>query len=400
MPALERMRVLELSQYEAGPTCGQLLAWLGADVVKVEPPRGEAGRHLLGDGSYDSQYFVNYNANKRGVALDLERPRGRELFLELLPRFDVVVENYAPGVMERLGLGYGELSAVHPGVVLARIKGYGLSGPYASYKSYDPLAQAAGGIFSLTGEPGGPPLRSGGTFADTGTGMMAALSVTAAYVQREQTGRGQEIELSMQEVVTMFVRTVGVLDGTWPDRPAPRRGRGAGAPSDMFACAPGGPNDFVYTLVGTQRMWDALCTAMGRLDLLADPRFDTAEARRRHRGELHAAIEGWTSKRSKQEVMRLLGEAGVPCSAVLDTADLFRDPHLRERGFIRRVEQPSGGGGVEERTLLGPPMRLSASEVALAPAPRLGEHTGEVLASELGLGAAALEELRAGGVIR
>ena len=222
MPALERMRVLELSQYEAGPTCGQLLAWLGADVVKVEPPRGEAGRHLLGDGSYDSQYFLNYNANKRGVALDLERPGGRELFLRLLPRFDVVVENYGPGVLERLGLDYGALSDVHPGVVLARIKGYGLSGPYASYKSYDPLAQAAGGIFSLTGEPGGPPLRSGGTFADTGTGMVAALAVTAAYVQRERSGRGQEIELSMQEVVTMFVRTVGVLDGTWPHDAAPQ----------------------------------------------------------------------------------------------------------------------------------------------------------------------------------
>ncbi len=399
MPALERMRVLELSQYEAGPTCGQLLAWLGADVVKVEPPRGEAGRHVLGDGSYDSQYFLNYNANKRGVALDLERPRGRELFLELLPRFDIVVENYAPGVMERLGLGYEELSAVHPGVVLARIKGYGLSGPYASYKSYDPLAQAAGGIFSLTGDPEGPPLRSGGTFADTGTGMVAALSVTAAYVQREQTGRGQEIELSMQEVVTMFVRTVGVLDGSWPHQAAPRRGRGAGAPSDMFACAPGGPNDYVYTLVGTQRMWDALCTAMERLDLLVDPRFATAEARRRHQGELHAEIERWTTERSKQEVMRILGEAGVPCSAVLDTGDLFRDPHLAERGFIRRLEQPCEGGGVEERTLLGPPMRLSGSEVALSPAPRLGEHTEAVLASELGLDGDTLEGLRAEGVI-
>ena len=210
MSALEPMRVLELSQYEAGPTCGQLLAWLGADVVKVEPPRGEAGRHVLGDGTYDSQYFLNYNANKRGIALDLEEARGRDLFLALLPRFDVVVENYAPGVMERLGLDYAALCAANPRIVLARIKGYGLSGPYAGYKPYHPLAQAAGGIFSLTGEQDGPPLRSGGTFADTGTGMVAALAVTAAYVQRERTGRGQEIELSMQEVVTMFVRTVGV----------------------------------------------------------------------------------------------------------------------------------------------------------------------------------------------
>ncbi len=399
MSALEPMRVLELSQYEAGPTCGQLLAWLGADVVKVEPPRGEAGRHVLGDGTYDSQYFLNYNANKRGIALDLEEARGRDLFLALLPRFDVVVENYAPGVMERLGLDYAALCAANPRIVLARIKGYGLSGPYAGYKSYDPLAQAAGGIFSLTGEQDGPPLRSGGTFADTGTGMVAALAVTAAYVQRERTGRGQEIELSMQEVVTMFVRTVGVLDGTWPHGVAPRRGRGAGAPSDMFACAPGGANDYVYTLVGTQRMWDALCTAMDRLDLLTDPRFSTVEARRLHREELHGEIESWTGERSKQEVMRVLGEAGVPCSAVFDTRDLFRDPHLRARGFVRRIEQPSEDGAVEEHTLLGPPMRLSDSEVPLQPAPRLGEHTAAVLAGELGLDGVAIEELRAEGVI-
>jgi formyl-CoA transferase len=399
MPALERMRVLELSQYEAGPTCGQLLAWLGADVVKLEPPGGEAGRHVLGDGSYDSQYLLNYNANKRGIVLDLDQPRGRELLLALLPRFDVVVENYAPGVMERLGLSYETLCEENPRIVLARIKGYGLSGPYAGYKSYDPLAQAAGGIFSLTGEPDGPPLRSGGTFADTGTGMMAALAVTAAYVQQQQSGRGQQIELSMQEVVTMFVRTVGVLDGTWPDGVAGRRGRGAGAPSDMFACAPGGPNDYVYTLVGTSRMWDALCTAMERLDLLADARFDTAEARRTNREELHAEIEGWTRERTKHEVMRILGEAGVPCSAVLDTRDLFRDPHLLARGFVHKVQQPTEDGTIEERTLLGSPLRLSASEVPITRAPRLGEHTAKVLAEELGLDEFAIEELRAQGVI-
>lgn len=399
MSALDEMRVLELSQYEAGPTCGQLLAWLGADVVKVEPPGGEAGRHVLGDGTYDSQYFVNYNANKRGIALDLEQPRGRELFLKLLSRFDVVVENYAPGAMERLGLDYGTLAAVHPRIVLARIKGYGLSGPYAGYKSYDPLAQAAGGIFSLTGEQDGPPLRSGGTFADTGTGMMAALAVTAAYVQQQRTGRGQQVELSMQEVVTMFVRTVGVLGGTWPDGVAPRRGRGAGAPSDMFACSPGGVNDYVYTLIGTQRMWDALCVAMERLDLLADPRFHTAEARRLHRPELHAEIESWTRERSKHDVMCILGEAGVPCSAVLDTSDLFLDPHLRARGFVQQIEQPVEDGAVEERTLLGSPLRLSDSTVPITPAPRLGEHTAAVLGRELGLDDAAIEALRAEGVI-
>ena len=399
MPALERMRVMELSQYEAGPTCGQLLAWLGADVVKLEPPGGEAGRHVLGDGSYDSQYLLNYNANKRDIVLDLEQPRGRELFLALLPRFDVVVENYAPGVMEKLGLTYETLCDANPRVVLARIKGYGLSGPYAGYKSYDPLAQAAGGIFSLTGEPEGPPLRSGGTFADTGTGMMAALAITAAYVQQQQTGHGQQIELSMQEVATMFVRTVGVLDGTWPDGVAGRRGRGAGAPSDMFKCSPGGPNDYVYMLIGTSRMWDVLCTVMGRYDLLADERFADVETRRIHHEELHVEIEGWTNERTKQEVMHLLSEAGVPCSAVLDTRDLFRDPHLLARGFVQRVSQPTEDGTLEERPLLGSPIRLSNSDVPITWAPRLGEHTAAVLAEELGLAGPVIDELRAQGVI-
>ena len=395
MPALERMRVLELSQYEAGPTCGQLLAWLGADVVKVEPPRGEAGRHLLGDGSYDSQYFLNYNANKRGVALDLERPGGRELFLRLLPRFDVVVENYGPGVLERLGLDYGALSDVHPGVVLARIKGYGLSGPYASYKSYDPLAQAAGGIFSLTGEPGGPPLRSGGTFADTGTGMVAALAVTAAYVQREQSGRGQEIELSMQEVVTMFVRTVGVLDGTWPNDAAPRRGRGAGAPSDMFACAPGGPNDYIYLMATTPAMWDALLRVIERADLIDDPRYTKRAERNERFDEVYEFISAWTRQHDKFTVMRKMGEVGIPCGAVLDSQDILNDPHLRERGMVATVEHPTRG----EITMPTCAVQLDDSPLDLKPAPLLGQHNAEVYQDLLGLSPEAVKALEKEGVI-
>jgi len=167
----------------------------------------------------------------------------------------------------------------------------------------------------------------------------------------------------------------------------------------MFACAPGGPNDYVYTLVGTSRMWDALCTAMDRLDLLADARFETAEARAAHRDELHAEIESWTRGRSKHEAMRILGEAGVPASAVMDTSDLFRDPQLLARGFVQQVEQPTEDGTTEERTLLGSPLRLSSSEVPITRAPRLGEHTAAVLADELGLDGAAIEELRTQGVI-
>ena len=250
-----------MTQYEAGTSCTQMLAWLGADVVKVEPPTGDPGRKVFTRGTDDSQYFLNYNSNKRSIVLDLKEERGRELLLELVPKFDVFVENYGPGVIERLDLGYEVLSALNPSLIYARIKGFGLDGPYSDYKCFDSLAQAASGAISVTGEPGKQPTKPGPTIADTGTGMQTALAITAAWAQRLQTGKGQLIELSMQEVMTMFMRTVGVAD--WAQRPAPRRGHKAGSPSGMFPCAPGGEDDYVYMLVATSRMWDQLCVAIG-----------------------------------------------------------------------------------------------------------------------------------------
>src|SRR5712692_8489202 len=204
--ALEGMKILDLTQYEAGTSCTQLLAWFGADVVKVEQPGvGDPGRHTeRGDG--DSLYFLSFNANKRSVAINLHSDEGRELFLRMLPNFDAVTENFTLGTMERLGLGYDVLSRVHPGIIYACIKGFGTTGPYAEFKCYDMVAQAAGGAFSLTGTMDSPPMRPGPTMGDTGSGMHMALGIMAAYIQRQRTGTGQRLEVSMQESVASFNR--------------------------------------------------------------------------------------------------------------------------------------------------------------------------------------------------
>ena len=394
MPALDGMRVLELGQYEAGPACGQYLAWLGADVVKVEPPRGEPGRHVWG--TERSQYFENNNANKRGVAIDTSTPEGRELVLRLIPRFDVLVENHGPGVMERMGLSPEDVTAVHPALIYVRIKGYGLSGPYRDYKSFDMLAQAAAGLFSLTGEPDGPPVRPGGTFADTGTGVHAALAIVAAYIQRLRTGEGQLIELSMHEVATMFIRTAGVRswgrDAAATERVGHRLG---GAPTDMFACKPFGSNDFVYIAINSRRFWESLCKAMERPDLLTDPRFVGGRDRERNDAELRDIVAAWCAERTKIEAQTTLCEAGVSAFAIMDTHDVFNDPHLQARDFIKDVPHPEWGSV----TLLEKPWRMEKADVPLRASPTLGQHTDDVLAAELGLTRTELEALRERGVI-
>ena len=392
--ALDGVRILDMTQYEAGTSCTQMLAWLGAEVVKVEPPEGDPGRRAFSRGSEDSQYFLNYNSNKRSVVLDLKSERGRQLLLDLVPRFDVFVENYGPDVIEALEIGYEVLRARNPAIIYARLKGFGLSGPYAHYKCFDPLAQAAAGALSVTGEPGSPPVKPGPTVADTGTGMQVALAVTAAYVQRLRTGEGQLIEVSMQEAMTMFMRTTGVMD--WAQRPAKRRGHRGGAPTGMYPCAPGGENDYVYMLIATTRMWDQLCVAMERDDLLIDPRFQTAKLRQQHATELDAEIAGWTRQRTKWEAMHTLCEAGVAASAVYDTMDVFNDPHLNARGFIERVEHPTEGA----ITLMQSPIRMSASHVPLRPAPVLGADTDDVLRAELDLSDAELDRLRIERVVQ
>ncbi len=391
MPALEGMRVLDMTQYEAGTSCTQYLAWLGADVVKVEGPNGDPGRQVRGE--HISQYFLNYNSNKRSVVLNLASAEGRELLLQLAPHYDVFVENYGPGVIEKLDIGYDVLSAANPGIIYGRIKGFGLSGPYANYKSYDWVAQASAGTFSVTGEPGGPPTVVGPTIGDSGTGIQMALAITAAYSQKQRSGKGQFIEISMQEAVTMFMRTLGLAE--WGRAPQPRTGNRRGMPTAIYPCAPGGPNDHIFLMVVTQRMWDTLCTAIDKPELAADPKFETGVARLEHAEELYGIIADWTKQHTKHEAMRILGEAGVPCSAVMDTLDLFTDPHLTERGLIHTVEHETDG----PRTVMGSPLRMSESTVEVKAAPLLGKHTAEVLAADLGMDESQLAALREKGAI-
>ncbi len=394
MPALDGMRVLDMTQYEAGTSCTQALAWLGADVVKVEPPSGDPGRGAQPECG-DSGYFVTLNSNKRSVVIDLSTSEGRDLLLSMAPRYDVFVENYGPGRMEKLGIDYAAMRAVNPGIIYARLKGFGTWGPYSGYKCYDPIAQAAGGASSVTGYPDGPPTMPGSMSADSGSGLTMALSITAAYVQRQRTGAGQMIELSMQEAVTYFMRSRIATHADWGKSVAPRMGNHFSATIDMFPCAPGGPNDWAQMMVVTSKHWDTLCAAIGQPELVVDPRFETDALREENSEALSEIIRAWTSVRTKWEVMETLGGAGVPCSAVLDTVDLFQNEHLRQRGFIHTLDHPVHG----EIQLLGWAPQMSESRVELHAAPLLGEHSDEVLAADLGLDDVRLAALRESGVV-
>ncbi len=393
MAALDGLRILDLTQYEAGPSATQALAWLGADVVKVERPGvGDPGR---GGGFVDAAYFHQWNANKRSVALNLADPAGRALLLDLVPHFDVFVENFGPGAVGRLGLDYDAVRARHPGVIYATVKGFGASGPYADYNCFDSVAQAMSGAFSVTGHDDGPPLPPGTTTGDSGTGMQLAVGLLAAYVQKLRTGEGQYVELSMQEAMTYYMRTRMAQGTDWGRRPAARADTGRGALVNLYACAPGGPNDHVYLMAITDTFWRALAEVVGGPGFADDERFANGAARSAHAAELQALIGAWCATRTKEEAMAELAGVGVPCGMVLDTAELLDDPHLQARGFVHTVDV-EGRGPVR---MLGFAPRLSASPIVLRPAPALGAHTDEVLRAELGLEDARLAEIRAAGII-
>jgi len=394
MSALQGLRILDMTQYEAGTSCTQALAWLGADVVKVEAPgSGDPGRGF-GSGS-DSEYFTVWNSNKRSIAVDLRQPRGRELLLEMVPRYDVFIENYGPGVIEKLDLGYEVMKAIKPDIIYARIKGFGLDGPWSAYKCYDMVAQAAAGAFSITGEPDGPPMRPGPTTGDCGTGVQMALAIAAAYVQKLNSGTGQLIEMSMQEAMTYYLRTA-TASTRFGAQATPRTGNGALATMALYPCRGGGPNDYVYLMAVTPRMWAALCATIDRADLLEDPRFDTHAKRVENAEALRAEIGTWTIEHDKYQAMETLARGGVPASAVLDTKDLYENAHLLERGFVHEVDHPVHGN----IKLLGFAARMSASSVPITPSPRLGEHSREVLSQDLGMAPAGLDALLRDGIIQ
>ena len=390
MAALDNMRILDMTQYEAGTSCTQALAWMGADVVKVEAPgRGDPGRGANGN----AEYFIVWNSNKRSVGIDLKSERGRELFLDLVPKFDVFVENYGPGVIEKLDLNYDVLRERKPDIIYARLKGFGLEGPWSDFKCYDMVAQAAAGAFSITGEADGPPMRPGPTMGDAGTGVQMALAICAAYIQKLQTGKGQFIELSMQEAMTYYLRT-STSGGRFGERPAGRSGNGGGPYSNLYPCQGDGPNDYVFVMAVTGKMAETLVRVVGSNTGIGENDEDEL-TREEKMSMLREEVTEWTRKRTKYEAMRELAEAGVPASAVLTTQDLYTNSHLVERGFVHEVDHPVHG----TIKLLGWPVKMSESEVPVNAAPSLGEHTSTVLAAELGLTTEEIQQLSEIGVV-
>jgi formyl-CoA transferase len=394
--ALTGIRVVDLTNNQAGPSCGQMLAWLGADVIKVEEPgRGDVARYSQPDRpGADALFFLAFNANKRSLTLNLKHAGGQEVFRTLLETADVLLENFGPGVIERLGFGYPAVREINPRLVYASIKGFGSYGPYRDYKSYEPIAQAMGGAMSVTGFPDGPPTFTWPSIGDSGTGMHCVIGILAALMQRHTSGRGQQVEVSMQDAVVNLIR-VSLRDHQRFGRVMERAGNqlGAGVPGTTYRCHPGGPNDYVFIFV-QQQMWHPLLRAIGREDLVGDPRYETPDARWNNKDEVNRLVEDWTSKRPKREAMELLAGAGVPCGACLDTGEVLTDPHLLARDMIVELDHPVRGRFLT----VGNPIKLSESRTAITPSPLLGEHRAEIL-KELGYSTDQIDKLAKDGAI-
>jgi formyl-CoA transferase len=394
--ALTGIRVVDLTNNQAGPSCGQMLAWLGADVIKVEEPgRGDVARYSQQDRpGADALFFLAFNANKRSLTLNLKHAGGQEVFRTLLETADVLLENFGPGVIERLGFGYPAVREINPRLVYASIKGFGSYGPYRDYKSYEPIAQAMGGAMSVTGFPDGPPTFTWPSIGDSGTGMHCVIGILAALMQRHATGQGQQVEVSMQDAVVNLIR-VSLRDHQRFGRVMERAGNqlGAGVPGTTYRCHPGGPNDYVFIFV-QQQMWHSLLRAIGREDLVGDPRYETPDARWNNKDEVNRLVEEWTSKRPKHEAMELLAGAGVPCGACLDTGEVLTDPHLLARDMIVELDHPVRGRFLT----VGNPIKLSQSPTTIIPSPLLGEHRTEIL-RDLGYSTDQIDKLAKDGAI-
>ena len=398
--ALEGMRVIDMTHDQAGPSCTQVLAWLGAEVIKIEMAdgRGDRARWLRRDDpDKDSYFFLMLNSNKKSTTLDLRHPKGKELFKTLIKDADILVENRGPGAMDRLGLGYEDLKEINPRLIYASVKGFGGFGPYSGYKCFEPVAQATSGAMSLTGWSDRPPSPLGANVGDSGTGMHTVIGILAALVQRNVSGKGQMVEVAMQEAVLNLtrVRFTGTLTDGKPE-PRPEFGA-AGGLGGVIPCAPGGPNDYAYLMIppDSEEMFRAAMRVMGREDLIEDPRFAEPVARVKNAAGLLEILKDWTKSRDKREVMAAFAGAGVPCGAVFDTAEVIKQPHLIERGMVDEVEHPTRG----KHPVIGCPVRLSDSPVEIKRAPLYSEHSDEVFTSLGGLTQEEVDQLRRDKVI-
>ena len=398
---LEGVKVVDFTQFEAGTTSTEVLAWFGAEVVKIENPgRGDPGRRLRpGKPDDDPWYFRQFNVNKKSLAINLKSPKGLEIVNEMLKQADVTAENMAPGTIERLGLGYDAVSKINPRIIYCRIKGFGSGSPYEKGLAFDMIAQAAGGPISVTGWPDRPPVKPGLSFGDTGTGMLMAATVLGALHERNRTGKGRLLEVAMQDAMIHYMRTCfATMMRT--GKPAQRRGAkpsaGNNSPAGLYPCKGGGPNDYLYltTSRANPEHWTRLMKLIGREELIEDPRFATGEARVQNSDELDRIIGQWTVQHDKRAAMDMLIAIGVPAGAVFDTMELQNEPSFEARGIMQQVHHHNG-----DDKMATWPVRIDGRTVRLKGAPALGRDSAEVLQHWLGLGTAELDRLRADGVL-
>ena len=410
--ALSGVRILDMTHVQAGPTSSQLLAWMGADVIKFENPTGDITRkQLRHDPEKDSLYFTMLNSNKRSIISNMKSKAGCKVFEELLKKCDVIMENFGPGVLERFGYSWEKIHEINPSIIYATIKGFGSSGPYSDYKAYEPIAQAMGGSMSTTGFPENPPTITGAQIGDTGTGLHLAIGICAALYHRTHNGNvGQQVEAAMQESVMTLCRVKfrdqGRLmggKGALPEysRPTlgltavPRAGNdsGGGQLGNCIPCKPFGANDYCY-LVVQEANWPIVARAIGDESLVTDERFATLAERRKNQTELWKMIADVAKNYTKTEFTAFCNEKNIPCGPVLSTEELMKDPHVLHREMIVKVEgHPQG-----DYYTVGMPVKLSDGNVdKITPAPMLGEHTEEVLRDVCGMSDAKIAELREGG---
>jgi formyl-CoA transferase len=399
---LSGVRIVDFTQFEAGPSCTEALAWLGADVVKIENPNmGDPGRRLRpGQPDTDPYYFHVFNANKKSIAVNLKSAHGLNLVKQMLAKADVCIENFAPGAIERLGLGYDVVKAINPGIIYAQVKGFGEGSPYEKNLAFDMIAQACGGTFSVTGDADGPPTRPGISLGDTGTGMLMAITILGALFKRRETGEGHRLQVAMQDAIMHYMRINFATQGL-TGKPAERGGSKVvgvnNAPMGLYPCAPGGPNDYVYVMTSRANPdhWDRLLKLIGREDLIGDKRFLTPADRVAREPEVDEIIAAWTKKRTKHEAMKLVGEAGIPAGAVLDTMELQNDLSFERRGIMQTMNHPVH----RAFKMPGWPVRVDGKPSTLKPSPVLGQHTDAVLSDWLDLTADDVGKLRGDGAL-
>ena len=390
--ALASVLVLDLTQVLNGPFATTMLADLGAEVIKVEPTEGEVARAAPPKIGNESYPFMQLNRNKKSITLDLKSEQGKEIFNKLARKADVIVNNFSPGTMDKMGLSYQELKKINPQIIYASSSGFGQTGPYSSRRAYDAVIQAASGIMSLTGHPDNQPTKVGPSITDFMGGMMTALAIVSALYYRKETGKGQEIDISMHDIACSITLEF------WADYlvgvKVPRRVGNEDpnvAPANGYAARDG----YVIIFAGFDHEWARLAKAMGKEELVDDPRFSSAEARVRHRKEVDAIVAGWVASKSVEELLSELDDAKVVSGPVLNLEQVFDDPHVRYRGIMPEIDHPAAG----KVKVLGPLMKFSRSPAEIrSPAPLLGQHNTEIL-RELGYSTQEIVELRKSGLV-